>query len=282
MEEFFLAALNVKDDELIYEIGKKIVKETHAGSKRSGNKLFTGDFEDQLVHFSQAIDDKLYQKSLSHFLEMASLEHTLELNDLLDAYDKIIQDGAPSAFYKRKIEILISHNRITEALHDFCDYLLREKQDPSLKAVFMLCDFYVAEGNYSRASSCLEQLILSNPNNYVCYLKLAEVEYKIGRNPKKAFASFEKAWELKKEGYSSNEEENDEYKMTENWTFNKLDRFYKVIHKYTHMTQRRNSREEIIKFVSVSLFCIILIYNFYSYFQLVIFLIFVINLIVNL
>lgn len=278
MEEFFLAALNLKDDELIWEIGKNIANETQPGNKRDGNKLFTGDFEDQLTYFSKMVDDKLYQETLSHFLKMASLERTLGFSDLLDAYDKVIKEGAPPIFYKRRIEILISDDLFGPAIHDVCDYLMTIKPDPSLRPLFLLSDFYSSEYNYVRAKSCIEQLILSHPDNYLCYLKLVEIEFDFnGQYSKGTLAYFEKASELrlrelKKEGHSGREDENDEYQVAVNWAFNRLKKYFEK------QKPQRKSKKEIVEFLGISLFCIILIYNFYSYFQLVILIIFVINL----
>ena len=120
------------------------------------------------------------------------------------------------------------------------------------------------------------QLTLSQPDDCLAYLKLAEIEYRITRNSAEVFAYFKKAWELKskKEKDASCSEESDEYKMAENWTFNRLNRFYQ-----TKKSQRKRTEREIITFAAILLFSLILIYNFYSNFQLVILLILVVNLV---
>lgn len=274
MEEFFLTALNEKDYDFILTIGPEMLSENQTIKK--SNQSFTGDMDSQLKYFSQAIDASEFEKCLNYFHQMALLEKSsTDLDDLLNAYDEIIRDRRYSAFYKRKMEILLTHERLAEAMHDFCDCVLRGAANPNLKALFMLCDFYMGERNEAAAKSCMQQLLLNNPADYVAYLKQAEIECRMnGNQSAKAFAYFKQAWDLQLKELKHVKKCENNHQMAENWTFNRLARFYEK-----EKPPRKRSERDIITFAAILLFCIILIYNFYSNFQLVILLILVINLV---
>ena len=38
-----------------------------------------------------------------------------------------------------------------------------------------LCDLYLQQQDYKKAEFCMEELIMSNPNNHLFYQKFAEV-----------------------------------------------------------------------------------------------------------
>ena len=273
-----MAALNAKDPQLIIDIGNFIVETNRSNApKKAASKFFNGDFNDQLSYFGEAINDSEFKRCLDHLIEMANSEKTYgELDDLLGAYDGVIKRGGHSVFYRRKIDVLLANDRLAEAMHDLCDCALKGKQDASVKALFRLWEFYASQKNDAGAKACLEQLILKDPTDYVVYLKQAEIEYKTDRKSARACAYFKKAWELKKlkKGKRSNRaQEDDEFKKAENWTFNRLNRFYQT----KSPRGRRLSEHDKITFAATLLFCMILIYNFYTNFQLVILLMLVIN-----
>ena len=40
-----------------------------------------------------------------------------------------------------------------------------------------LCDLYLKEGEFSKASFCMEELIMSNPHNHLYITRYAEIKY---------------------------------------------------------------------------------------------------------
>ena len=109
---------------------------------------------------------------------MAKLEMRGRHDEALKLYDEMIKkDETNSSFYKRKIAILISQDNIAEAIPELCDYLKKFLNDT--EAWSELCDLYIQEQDYVKAAFCMEELILSNPHNYVYYVKYAEIQYTI-------------------------------------------------------------------------------------------------------
>jgi len=109
---------------------------------------------------------------------MAKLEMRDRHDEALKLYDEMIKkDETNSLIYKRKIAILISQDKIAEAIRDLCEYLKKFLNDT--EAWSELCDLYIQEQEYVKAAFCMEELILSNPHNYVYYLKYAEIQYTI-------------------------------------------------------------------------------------------------------
>ena len=110
---------------------------------------------------------------------MAKLEMRDRFDDAIKLYDEMIKkDETNSLVHKRKIAILISQDKIAEAIRDLCEYLKKFMNDT--EAWSELCDLYIQEQEYTKAAFCMEELILSNPHNYVYYLKYAEIQYTIG------------------------------------------------------------------------------------------------------
>lgn len=110
---------------------------------------------------------------------MAKLEMRDRFDEAIKLYDEMIKkDETNSLIYKRKIAILISQDKIAEAIRDLCEYLKKFMNDT--EAWSELCDLYIQEQEYTKAAFCMEELILSNPHNYVYYLKYAEIQYTIG------------------------------------------------------------------------------------------------------
>ena len=112
---------------------------------------------------------------------MAKLEMRDRYDEAIKLYDEMIKkDETNSLIYKRKIAILISQDKIADAIRDLCEYLKKFMNDT--EAWSELCDLYIQEQEYTKAAFCMEELILSNPHNYVYYLKYAEIQYTIGTN----------------------------------------------------------------------------------------------------
>lgn len=99
-------------------------------------------------------------------------------DEAMKLYDEMIKkDETNSLIHKRKIAILISQDKISQAISKLCTYLETFMNDT--EAWSELCDLYIQEQEYAMAAFCMEELILSNPHNYVYYLKYAEIQYTI-------------------------------------------------------------------------------------------------------
>ena len=61
-----------------------------------------------------------------------------------------------------------------------------------------LCDLYLAEGDYTRAAFCAEEMILHNPHNYFVHQRLADIRYTMGgiENIKFACSHYSQALKL--------------------------------------------------------------------------------------
>ena len=65
-----------------------------------------------------------------------------------------------------------------------------------------LCDLYLAEGDYTRAAFCAEEMILHNPHNYFVHQRLADIRYTMGGIENIKFASSHYSQALKLNGES--------------------------------------------------------------------------------
>lgn len=46
-----------------------------------------------------------------------------------------------------------------------------------LEAWHELCNLYLAEGEYSKAAFCMEEVLLHNPHSHLIHQRLAEIRY---------------------------------------------------------------------------------------------------------
>ena len=178
---------------------------------------------------------------------MAKLEMRDRNEEALKLYDEMIKkDETNSLIYKRKIAILISEDRIADAIRDLCDYLKKFLNDT--EAWSELCDLYIQEQDYLKAAFCMEELILSNPHNYVYYLKYAEIQYTINSTESIELAKsyFSQAFKLNCDSIralygiylcsmvlSASQKisiaKQKEFLKTANWTLNKINESYAKI-----------------------------------------------------
>lgn len=110
---------------------------------------------------------------------MANYELPGNYEEAIRQYNDMIEiDDTNTCARKRKIAILVSQKRNTEAIRELCDYLRRFMNDQ--EAWKELCDLYLQEQDYVRAIFCMEELLLSNPMNHIYHIKLAEMHYTLG------------------------------------------------------------------------------------------------------
>merc|ERR1712141_568339 len=106
--------------------------------------------------------------------------------EMLEQYDKAIdildsileEDDSNSQARKRKIAILKAQGENVKAIAELVKYLKDFMADG--EAWMELCDLYILEQDYAKASFCCEELILQHPHNHLYYQRYAEIRYTQG------------------------------------------------------------------------------------------------------
>ncbi|KAF0974347.1 hypothetical protein FDP41_006379 [Naegleria fowleri] len=122
-------------------------------------------------------------------LEALALEGAGEFEQALAIYDDLIEMHPTDAIcYKRKVAIYKSQNLLAESVQALNKYLQIYQND--LEAYEELADIYLTLGDYKSALFCIEEMILSSPENYIFHLKYADILYTIGdfRNARKYYS----------------------------------------------------------------------------------------------
>lgn len=112
-------------------------------------------------------------------LIVMKLEAQERYDEALEQLDTIIKvDETNSTARKRKICILKARNKIPEAIKELTEYLKKFLTDQETWQE--LCDLYLAEGDYSKAAFCMEELILHHPHNHLLHQRYADILYTQG------------------------------------------------------------------------------------------------------
>ncbi|XP_014098140.1 ER membrane protein complex subunit 2 isoform X2 [Bactrocera oleae] len=109
-------------------------------------------------------------------MRLEALQMYDEATDLLD--EIIVKDETNAAPRKRKIAILKARGMRSEAIKDLNEYLKTFMSDQ--EAWHELCGLYLAEGDYSKAVFCMEELLLHNPHSHLIHQRIAEIRYTMG------------------------------------------------------------------------------------------------------
>ncbi|XP_039968700.1 ER membrane protein complex subunit 2-like isoform X2 [Bactrocera tryoni] len=109
-------------------------------------------------------------------MRLEALQMYEEATDLLD--EIISKDETNAAPRKRKIAILKARGMRSEAIKDLSEYLKTFMSDQ--EAWHELCGLYLAEGDYSKAVFCMEELLLHNPHSHLIHQRIAEIRYTMG------------------------------------------------------------------------------------------------------
>jgi tetratricopeptide (TPR) repeat protein len=131
------------------------------------------------------------------YLQVLRLHALEKYDEALKCLDTMIKkDNTNSAAYKRKIAILKSQGKTSEAIKELAEYLNKFMSDQ--EAWSELCDLYLSEADYSRAAFCAEELILHNPHNFFVHQRLADIRYTMGgiENLKMAVSYYTEALKL--------------------------------------------------------------------------------------
>merc|ERR1719411_2013116 len=126
-------------------------------------------------------------KELSTMFDIDSSQRMRRLRamkfEMLERYDRALaildsileEDEANSQARKRKIAILKAQGENVKAISELVKYLKDFMADG--EAWMELCDLYILEQDYAKASFCCEELILQNPHNHLYYQKFADIKY---------------------------------------------------------------------------------------------------------
>jgi len=102
-----------------------------------------------------------------------------EWGEALQVLDSILdEDEANSSARKRKIAIFKAQGDTSKAVGELAKYLKVFQSDQ--EAWQELCDLYIQEQEYNKASFCCEELLLHNPHNHLYHQRLAEIRYTMG------------------------------------------------------------------------------------------------------
>ncbi|KAL3889788.1 hypothetical protein ACJMK2_002116 [Sinanodonta woodiana] len=125
------------------------------------------------------------------------LEAEGEYEEAFNLYSEILKDDPTYTMArKRQIAICKEQNNIEKAIEMLNDYLKTFMTD--FDAWMELCDLYLCKQEYPKACFCMEELIMSNPQNHLFHQKYAEIKYTQGgiENMESARAYFAQAAKL--------------------------------------------------------------------------------------
>ncbi|XP_058789415.1 ER membrane protein complex subunit 2-A-like [Phymastichus coffea] len=111
-----------------------------------------------------------------HAMHLEALEMYDEALEVLDSIIK--RDETNAAPRKRRVAILKAKGQIPEAIVELSGYLKKFMSDQ--EGWHELCDLYLQEQEYSKAATCVEELILHNPHNHLLHQRYAEIKYSQG------------------------------------------------------------------------------------------------------
>jgi len=156
------------------------------------------------VHNYPIAEDAIYELKIRfptservRYLQVLRLHALEKYDEAVKALDNMIKkDNTNSLAYKRKIAILKSQGKTSEAIKELTDYLNKFMSDQ--EAWSELCDLYLGEADYPRAAFCAEELILHNPHNFFVHQRLADIRYTMGgiENMKLAVSYYSEALKL--------------------------------------------------------------------------------------
>lgn len=146
IEQFCMAGIDLHDEDIIETCLDKL------------NKQFPGSNRVKLLNI------------------MATCERLGQYNEAIRKYNEMINDDETNAAArKRKIAVLITQKKSSEAIKELCDYLKIFMNDQ--EAWKELCELYMLEQDYHRAIFCMEELLLSHPLSHIYHTRLAEMYY---------------------------------------------------------------------------------------------------------
>jgi tetratricopeptide (TPR) repeat protein len=123
---------------------------------------------------------KQYPKSIRvRRLTAMKFEAMEQYEKALQKYGEILEDDETNAHAKKRIiSCLKSQNKTKEYINELNDYLKLYQADH--EAWLELCEAYLNEMEFAKASFCLEELIIMHPHNHVYFQRYADIKYTQG------------------------------------------------------------------------------------------------------
>jgi len=107
------------------------------------------------------------------------LETIGKFDDALKLYESLSKkDETNPSYPKRKVAIYKAQGRIGDAIKELSHYLETFLNDN--ESWMELCNLYLTEMDYAKAAHCMEEVLLSNPNNHLFHQRLGEIKYSQG------------------------------------------------------------------------------------------------------
>eukprot|EP00906_Rhabdomonas_costata_P016722 RCo024018 len=174
---------------LVYYCGMKLLRDY---PRKLGNEIWTA-YEQTLIAALDVheVEDAEYclaqleaRFSTSSIrvrrLQGLVLEAQGKLNDANACYDEILTEtkNTDAHVQKRKVAVAKALGNTAAAIAQLQQYLGLYQTDTD--AHHELAELYVGEGQFARAASCYEELILHEPQNYLFMLKCGEALFSTG------------------------------------------------------------------------------------------------------
>ncbi|XP_064597638.1 ER membrane protein complex subunit 2-like [Liolophura sinensis] len=107
------------------------------------------------------------------------LEAQESYSEAQQVYASIREEDPANMFAKkREVAILRAEHKMPEAIKKLNEYL--EEFVADFDAWLELCDMYTQEQDYEKAAFCVEELIMSSPNNHLYQQRYADIRYTQG------------------------------------------------------------------------------------------------------
>eukprot|EP00316_Scyphosphaera_apsteinii_P024549 CAMPEP_0119336922 /NCGR_PEP_ID=MMETSP1333-20130426/92931_1 /TAXON_ID=418940 /ORGANISM="Scyphosphaera apsteinii, Strain RCC1455" /LENGTH=316 /DNA_ID=CAMNT_0007347857 /DNA_START=23 /DNA_END=973 /DNA_ORIENTATION=+ len=102
-----------------------------------------------------------------------------DLDEAMKEYEIILQEDPNNLFaMKRQVALLRARGRMAEASRRLTDHLAIVCSDAD--SWLQLCDLYLSQQQYRKATFCMEELILLNPMAYIYHVRYGEILFTIG------------------------------------------------------------------------------------------------------
>ena len=152
-----------------YSITEQLVEQLlNIGNLKEANRVINESFTDTLF-----LDSNRLQ-----ILRAMLMESNLNINDACQIYSEIYMKSCSNKASKRLIMCMIGQQKplvAIELLIQHCDVFMQDTE-----AFLLLVELYLELGFYKQAEYCVEQVLISRPNDHLIMLKYADLLYSSG------------------------------------------------------------------------------------------------------
>lgn len=176
----------IRNSEIVNNIAKRIftlnsnwskIKDKHAALEQCcmasidcGDGAFAGRIFKLIEHDFPRDSSRRAERLYLMFFENS------QIDDVINNRDDIIEKHPTDQIVlKRDITTLMDHGDIEGAIKELCRHLETYQCDEDSWAC--LADLYIDQGQYEKASFCVEELVMKNPYTSHYHIRLAEIYY---------------------------------------------------------------------------------------------------------